>query len=127
MSEMTTGTKAWATVVVVGILSLGALSIIGNGKSESSRRAAVAAETATRVVQQNTARTECIRGIAASLDHARWALVGRAFNTTTREQSHAIGMQLNNLPLITDLAERGGKILGEPVDSCPPVPLTKGT
>jgi hypothetical protein len=123
---MSRSSKFFITIAIVGVCVLGGLSIAGNSKSESAKRAAIAAEANTRIVQQNTARTECIRGIAAELDHGRWALVGQAFNATSRADAQRIGALLSGLPLITDLADHGGAILGERVGACPPA-TTKGT
>lgn len=112
-------------IVIIGLLMLGGIGISAAtyGKSDSGARAARAAEANTRIVQQNTARTECIRGINAELDHAHWDLIGRAFNATSPADARTIGAQLTNLPLITELAEHGGRILKEHVDSCPPAPV----
>lgn len=120
-------TKVWASVVIAGLLVLAFLAVIGNTKSDGARRAATAAEANTRIAQESSVRTECIRGIAAELDHARWALVGQAFNATSREDAHRIGALLNGLPLITDLANQGGALLDERVDKCPPPPTIKET
>lgn len=119
---MTTGSRSWAVIVIVGICILGALSISGNGKVDSAKRAAVAAEDNTRIAQENSDRTECIRGINAELDHAHWVLVGQAFNARSPAEARLIGRHFVNLPLITDLTAHGGLILKVHVDRCPPAP-----
>lgn len=119
---MTTGSKVAATVVILGIFALGVLAIAGNSKTDAAKRAAIAAEENTRIAEQSSARTECIRGLAAELDHGRWALVGQAFYASSRDDARRIGKLLNDLPLITRLADHGGLILGERVKPCPPAP-----
>ncbi len=123
---MNTGSKLWAWVVIVGILILGALSLTGNGKSEAAKRAAVAAEANTRIAQQNTDRTECIRALSNEIDHAHWYLIGLEFesidNGTGRTQTPKIGRQIAALPLTQDVANFGGVILGKRFAKCPPAP-----
>lgn len=119
-------------IVILGLLIIGAIGVSAAtyGRSDSSAKAATAAEANTHIAQQNTDRTECIRGISAVLDHAHWELVGEAFNATTPDAARAIGRKFTDLPLLTELAAHGGAIVANQrvrVDACPPPPTPKET
>lgn len=113
-------------IVILGLLIIGAIGVSAAtyGRSDSGAKAATAAEQNTHIAQQNSDRTECIRGISAVLDHAHWELVGDAFNASTPAAAQAIGEKFTNLPLITDLEASGGFILKVHVDRCPPAPVS---
>lgn len=111
-----------AAFIVAGIIALTVLLMVSISHTDSGRDAAKAAERAAQLVQQNTDRTECIRQISNELDHAHWLLVGEAFNTNTRAETQHVGDQLASLPLVVDVANGGGTILGVHFDKCPPAP-----
>lgn len=113
--------------IVIGICALFVIAMISISHTDSGRDAARAAEQNTRIAQQNTARTECIRAISNELDHARWSLVWQAFAAQSREVTNEIGNVGRHLPQPIDVANDGGDILNKHFARCPAAPTEANT
>lgn len=125
---MTTGSKIWAAVVILGICVLAALAIVGNNKTDAARRAAVSSQRSLDIQRQSALRTECFRDIGATLDHFRWQELGELIDASVRHDVAAvttIGDALRTMPTNVYFGEHGGTIGHDRIKPCPPAPIVK--
>lgn len=109
---------ALSVFIVIGIVVLVGFALVTLSHTDAAREN-------TRVTRQTSDRTECIRAISNELDHAHWSLVADAFNAQSQARTREIGLTLKDLPLVIDVANEGGSILGKQFEPCPPAPLTE--
>lgn len=121
------GVVVLSTAIILGALLFGFLNQHGQVASEhrqASRDHAllvgVQANAALNI--ETSARTECIRKLAAAVDDERWNLVGQAFHVSTAEQAATIGREISTIPQSLDVADHGGKIGATTYGKCPPPP-----
>lgn len=136
LPDGTPGGSTLAVLKTVAVVAAFLLSSIAFGavlsKGSQVDDAATAATAAQRGVEQariavdaqraNTERTECFRGISASLDEARWDLIASLITVGDRAHVRVIGEQIRDLPNVVELADRGGFVNGERISPCPPPP-----
>lgn len=128
------GVVVVSTAVILAALLFGFLNQHGQVASEhrqASRDHAllVGVEANATINIETSARTECIRKLAAAVDDERWNLVGEAFHVATAAEAAKIGVAISTIPQSLDVADHGGTIGKHHYDKCPapPTPTSPDT